>query len=84
MKQKKYPLMEVVWDDITSNHSWQDIEETKKETPIRAKSIGWKIRGDGKNITLATMLSVDEDDRVGERVIIPKGCIRYSRIIERS
>lgn len=82
LSKKKYPLMEIVWDDITSHHAWDDIEETEKDTPVRAKSIGWKIRGNKTCITLATMLSVDEEGRVGERVTIPKGCIRYSRRIE--
>ena len=77
---KKYPLVVVEWDDVSSVGGWEDIKESQQFKPFRAKMVGWEIHKDRENIVITTAL--DNDGECNGRRVIPRGCIRGIRRIE--
>lgn len=77
---KKYPLIVVEWDDVSSFSSWEEIEKSQQAKPFRAKMVGWEIHRDRENIVIAT--AFDNDGECNGRRVIPRGCIRDIRRLE--
>ena len=78
---RKLPLVEVGWIDCTSQTSWQferSIDVDVKMTYIH--SVGWRLKSDKEGILLLRQRS--DDGYAGDRLRIPRGCIREVRRIE--
>jgi len=76
---KNYPLVEVVWKDITSESGWQSIEDVKKSKIAICITKGHLITR-SKGITRIFgdyAFSEDKKDiaEVGNTTLIPNGCI---------
>ena len=77
---KKRSLVIVEWEDITTIRGWWDEEEAKEDTPLKCISVGWKLVSTKNHLSLIASRSENAD--CGDRITIPKGCIRSIRRIE--
>lgn len=77
---KKYPLVIIEWDDVSSTGGWESIKESQQLKPFRAKMVGWAIHKDRENIVIAT--AFDNDEECNGRRVIPRGCVRGIRKLE--
>lgn len=71
-----YPLVEVIWDDASSNsESWTHLDDIV--TPERVNTTGFLVKETDEFITVAASVSAVEDyiDTVGNTMTIPKGMI---------
>lgn len=72
MRKKKLPTrVEILWNDIESDASWQDAQEVlTRKLPIM-RSVGYLLRVTDKQVILAHTWTEDQSDSTR----IPRGCI---------
>ncbi len=73
----KYPLVKVIWADITADSAWKELSELEKESLPVCVSVGYLYKTD-KNITrLFADYSIrdGEIDEVGNTTLIPNSVI---------
>ena len=66
----EYPLVLVVWKDITATAGWEDPEEVE---PIEVRTIGWLYSQNENTIKIGN--SLGEDDRPYGISALPTGCV---------
>ena len=73
----KYPLVKVVWVDITADSAWKELNELEKETLPICVSIGFLYKRDKKVTRLFADYSIkdNEIDEVGNTTLIPNSVI---------
>ena len=80
-KLKKDQIVEIIWDDITSENGWIKYEKAEVFPPIRCMSIGYYINETKKLIRISDTVNSLCDRSV---LVIPKGCIvKIKRIKEK-
>lgn len=77
---RKLPLIEVIWEDPSTNAIWQQEDLARKETAITVYSVGWKLASNKRYLILVA--ARNEVGNCGTRQIIPRGCIKSIRRIE--
>lgn len=81
---KTFPIVEVTWEDSTSWHTWNPIEDAAKLRPDGLISIGYLVKQTKKHIVIAQTLGYDDQKLCGKGCgyfVIPAGCIKKQRII---
>ncbi len=71
-----YPLVEIVWDDATSNsESWVHLDEIS--APARVNTTGFLVKETELAVTIAGSVAADEESisTVGNTMTIPRGMI---------
>ena len=71
-----YPLVEIVWDDATSNNdAWVHLDDVS--APARVNTTGFLVKETDAAVTIAGSVAADEDsiETVGNTMTIPKGMI---------
>lgn len=76
----QFPLVEIIWDDASSDAGWQEIKITKFE-PQTVISVGFLIAENSKYLIIGHTYS--GDDFVGW-MQIPKGMIISKKILKRA
>lgn len=76
----KKPLVVVEWDDISSYDSWADEKESPRWTVIRCTTVGWRLKGDRKNLIMTSTRA--DTGKCNDRQVIPKGVVRSIRRLE--
>lgn len=77
----KRPLIVVDWIDITSYQRWVFEADTKEQTPLRMRSVGWRMSSSHGCVTLVGMRGL-ENLNCSNMQIIPRGCITSIRRVE--
>lgn len=68
----------VVWDDITTAHGWDNLDEVSNDNVDRCVTWGVVVDEDANRLVLASTLSYRKRDEVTEanlRIAIPLGAI---------
>ena len=79
IKKIPYKFVHVYWIDITSDSSWQSIEDVKESKLPRCLSTGFLIDEDDEVIRLVSDFNFSEDgsiDDCGNSTIIPKCVVK--------
>ncbi len=74
-----YPLVEIIWDDATSNtETWVKLEDICE--PCRINTTGWLVKETKAAVTIAGSVGGNEQSTatVGNTMTIPRGMI-FSR-----
>lgn len=73
----KYPLVKVVWIDITADSAWKELTELEKESLPVCVSVGFLYKQDKKMIRLFADYSIKDGDidEVGNTTLIPNSVI---------
>ncbi len=66
-------LLEVNWDDITTEHNWVNIDEDCTDGTIHCKTVGWQVKSNRKVLIIAS--SITSHGKCAERTIIPRSVI---------
>ena len=80
-----YPLVEIVWDDATSNSdSWVHLDDIS--VPARVNTTGFLVKETPVAVTIAGSVAADEDSiaTVGNTMTIPLGMIHSRRVLKLS
>ncbi len=77
----KRPLLLVEWDDISSSSSWSDEDDISMRVPLRSLSVGWKVPGDKKCLTIAASRCA-KNKRCADTTTIPRHNIVSIRRLE--
>ncbi len=78
-----YPLVEIVWDDATSNSdSWVHLDDIS--APERVNTTGFLVKETEAAVTIAGSVAAYEDSigTVGNTMTIPKGMIHSRRLLK--
>lgn len=69
----KYPLVKVMWIDITADSAWKELTELEKESLPVCVSVGFLYKVDKKITRLFADYSIKdgEIDEVGNTTLIP-------------
>ncbi len=70
---RKLPLVIVEWEDITTHRAYKDELESGKIEPVKAISVGWRLKSKKGYLALTPMRF--DNGECGDRQVIPKGCI---------
>jgi len=70
---KDYPIYIIDWLDHTGDAGWSTEHEVSNQTPVTARTIGYKIHENKQSIKLADTLT--DDDGVGGVTLILKSTI---------
>lgn len=73
------PVVEVTWIDACSVHSWQALEEARKDKLIECKTVGRLVRNDRR--VVAVVQSIGDNARVSENWVIPRSCVKRIRVL---
>ena len=75
--EHKYPLVKVIWIDITADSAWKELSELDKESLPVCVSIGYLYKTDNKITRLFADYSIKdgEIDEVGNTTLIPNSVI---------
>jgi len=73
----KYPLVKVVWIDITADSAWKELSDLEKEQLPVCVSIGFLYKQDKKITRLFADYSIKDNDidEVGNTTLIPNSVI---------
>jgi hypothetical protein len=71
---RKRPLLVVEWKDISAYSGWSSEKEAEEYTPLACETTGWKMKGDRKNLRLASTRT--ETNKYTDIIVIPRGCIK--------
>lgn len=71
-KLKKDQIVEIIWDDITSDSSWIKDSKAEEYQPVRCMSIGYYCNETKKFIRISDTVNSMLERSV---LVIPKGCI---------
>ena len=76
----KPKLVRIDWVDTVSNNGWRT-EDGPKEALAKCSTVGWLVGSTREAKTLAATIGDmgEGDRRLGDRVIIPRGCIKSIR-----
>lgn len=79
MKQKKWHMVRVEWEDSASRGSWRsaDTEAARPRSTLRIVSVGYLLRKTKREIVL--FQSHDDEDKISDTVAIPMGCVHRIR-----
>ncbi len=74
----KYPLVKVVWIDITADSAWKELTELEKESLPVCVSVGFLYKQDKKMTRLFADYSIKDGDidEVGNTTLIPNSVIK--------
>jgi hypothetical protein len=72
-------IVEVLWEDITSNTGWHEPKEILHYKPLEIKTVGYLINKDKKYLKLGHTVSEDNDS---DFTIIPVGVIKKIRSLK--
>ena len=72
----KYPLIEVVWDDASTDNGWEAPPDALKEE--LAVTVGFLIRETDKHLLIASSY---DDNHTNGRIQIPKGMIMTRKVV---
>lgn len=78
-KAKQYPLIEIEWDDHSSDDHWHLVEEALN-TPKKCVSVGWLVWEDDKGITI---ISAINEDFFGCSQYLVKSCITKRKVLRK-
>lgn len=82
MTQKtQHPLVQVTWIDITSVTRWESLQHHQQQEPLDCVSVGYVIRSDKKQMTIAQTLCLSNGD-VTESLVIPRSVIRNIKVLK--
>ena len=75
--EHKYPLVKVIWIDITADSAWKELSELDKESLPVCVSIGYLYKTDNKITRLFADYSIKDGkiDEVGNTTLIPNSVI---------
>lgn len=73
----KYPLVKVMWVDITADSAWKELSDLEKESLPVCVSIGYLYKQDKKVTRLFADYCIkdNEIDEVGNTTLIPNSVI---------
>mgnify|MGYP001586204520 CR=1 FL=1 len=74
---KKLPLIEVEWDDIVGQNSWDDLGKDYTSDRITCKTVGWRLKSNRKTIVIASTIS--KGALCTDRTVIPRSVIKSMR-----
>lgn len=77
---KKRQLLLVEWKDITTHRAYKDESEAGEIDPVKAISVGWKLRAKRGYLAITSMRF--DNGECGDRQIIPKDCITNIKRLE--
>ena len=73
----KYPLVKVMWIDITADSAWKELSDLERESLPVCVSVGYLYKTDKKITRLFADYSIKdgEIDEVGNTTLIPNSVI---------
>ncbi|MCA2570648.1 hypothetical protein [Microcystis sp. M42BS1] len=74
-----YNLIEIHWEDAATTHGWEEESEIDYEPPI-VITVGFLIKETDKAYVVAS--TVGGDKTSNSRIIIPKGMVRFSKMLK--
>jgi len=79
---KKYPIVEVEWEDITSWDSWHTMDMAEKEGCITIKTVGYLVSKDKNYIRTVSTMHKSEGDSVSHQHTYPRSIVRSIRRLD--
>jgi len=76
MRVKKFPKFTkllIVWNDITSDASWHNINKLDKVKTVGVKTLGFFLENKKRELKIAHSITEDGD---GDYTVIPWGCVK--------
>lgn len=77
---RKLPLVDVEWEDATSDRRWQN-ESEAGVIPAIIHNVGWQLQRTRKYILISSQQDVTNKEWA-DRTRIPRGCIKSIRRLE--
>lgn len=77
---RKLHLVEVEWEDTTSDRRWEG-KDNVSVNPAIIYNIGWQLQRTRKHILLTSQKDITHGE-YADRIRIPRGCIRNIRRLE--
>ena len=77
---KKLDLVEVEWEDTTSDRRWEG-KDNVSVIPAIICNVGWQLQLTKKHILLTSQKDITFQE-FAERIRIPRGCVKSIRRIE--
>ena len=74
---RKLHLVEVEWEDTTSDRRWVGKDDVVVN-PAIIRTVGWQLQRTGEYILLTSQQDITHNE-YADRIRIPKGCIRNIR-----
>lgn len=78
MKLKPKDLIVCLWYDITSNDGWMQKEVAETMESKKCAVVGWFVSEDKNFLRLTSCVA---DDGSKNCVVIPKGCIQKTEVV---
>ncbi len=78
MSQK---IVRIEWEDSCSDDAWQSREKALTHSPSKCRTVGFLLKKDKKEVTVAGNLS-DTTTQVGMLMSIPRSCIKKITILK--
>lgn len=86
--KRRFPVVEISWDDATHFSRWDTPAEHKKWSPADCRSVGYLLSRTPKYIKVLMTYAVDPDKPAGEPDVtivkcIPRGFIKAFRVLRK-
>ena len=80
---KKYPIVEIIWQDATSHQGWHDIDELAEDFEcMNVRSVGYLIKKDRKFVKI--VMGITEDDQTNMVMVIPAKWVQSIKVLRKA